>query len=101
MSRVNNKYSKELKIQIVKLYLETDINYNEIINKYGIKSKTQLYSWVKKYKLYGEKAFKNNLSKPNFNLQFNSLDEEVNFLRIENSYLKKLCDILKRNLDNS
>jgi transposase len=45
----NQKYSKELKIQVVQDYLAEKGSIDRIANQYGLRSTTQLQKWVKKY----------------------------------------------------
>ena len=45
----NKKYSKELKQQAVSDYLAGRGSQNDICKKYGIRSKSKLQTWIKKY----------------------------------------------------
>ena len=45
----NKTYSKELKEQVIKEYLEGKGSFEDISNKYNIRSKTIVMGWVKKY----------------------------------------------------
>lgn len=45
----NKKYSKELKQQAVSDYLAGRGSQNDICKKYGIRSKSKLQNWIKKY----------------------------------------------------
>ena len=45
----NKTYSKELKEQVIKEYLEGKGSFEYISNKYNIRSKTIVMGWVKKY----------------------------------------------------
>ncbi|MGG2016528.1 transposase [Bacillus sp. S10(2024)] len=47
MSRKNNVYSNELKLQVVQSYLDGEGGYLKIASQYGLKSKTQVENWVK------------------------------------------------------
>ncbi|WP_240441776.1 MULTISPECIES: transposase [Bacillus cereus group] len=42
-------YSSELKIQVVKSYLNGEGSQSAIAKKYKLKSKTQFMNWVRKY----------------------------------------------------
>lgn len=58
-----SKYSNELKIEIVKYYLEEHHSYPECCKKFNIPSYTPIRRWVERYKLYGvEGIFKHQLS---------------------------------------
>lgn len=48
-SKGNKKYSKELKQQAVSDYLAGRGSQNDICKKYGIRSKSKLQMWIKKY----------------------------------------------------
>lgn len=55
-SHKNNKYSKELKLQAVKDYLNGEGSYETLKEKYKLRSSTQLKNWVMWYN--GHKEFK-------------------------------------------
>ena len=57
MSRRFNKYSKETKLKAVKRYLNDGLSYQAVADEMGIKSKTQVDRWVKKFKKSGDTAF--------------------------------------------
>lgn len=102
MFKKNNTYSREFKIKVVKKYLEGNISFQEIADKFSIKSKTQVYNWVIEYKNQGTEAFKfenrgRSKEKKNYNIEFEE-EEELELLRMENDYLKKLCKLLKSKL---
>lgn len=89
-----NKYSKELKLKAVKLYLSSNISAENIAKTLGIKSDTQIHGWIKKYNQLGEKAFdKKSKVKKTISVKEKkivSLKKENELLKIENEYLKKL-----------
>lgn len=47
------KYSEAFKLKIVREYLDGDVGYNTLANKYDIKSKTQIQNWVAVYREFG------------------------------------------------
>ena len=105
MTRVNNRYTSDFKLEVVKKYLEGEMSIQEISDEFGIKSKTQVHNWVKRYKEQGLEAFKfetrgNPREKKlvDGEFLFDDKDEELRFLRMENAYLKGLCAMLKSNL---
>ena len=55
-SHKNNKYSKEMKLQAVKDYLNGEGSYETLKEKYKLRSSTQLKNWVMWYN--GHKEFK-------------------------------------------
>ena len=48
-----SKYSKELKLQVIKYYIEEHHSYSECCQKFKIPDKSQIRKWVHKYELYG------------------------------------------------
>jgi len=50
----NRYYSKELKLAAVNAYLSGEGSGLEIVNRFGIRSETQLNSWIKVYNTHGE-----------------------------------------------
>lgn len=89
-----SKYTKELKLKAVKLYLSSNISAVSIAKSLDIKSDTQIHNWVKKYNQLGEKAFDNKKVvkqyKSKKEKRLLSLNKENKILKIENEYLKKL-----------
>lgn len=57
MSRINNKYSKELKLKAVKMYLEEGLASTKIAKELGIPNKNTVMMWVKRYNELGEDYF--------------------------------------------
>lgn len=51
---MNNGYSKELKLKAVKDYLAGSGSFMDISLKYGLRSSTQLKSWIVKYNSHEE-----------------------------------------------
>ncbi|MCS5422426.1 MULTISPECIES: transposase [Psychrilyobacter] len=99
MSEKYNKYSKETKLKAVKKHLNDGFSYQTIANEMNIKSKTQ----VKKFKELGDTAFDTEnrgrtkgVKKRRTKNNFSSLEEEVEYLRMEVEYLKKLKKITGR-----
>jgi len=80
----------EFKSKLVKLYLEGNGGYRTLAREYGVNS-TQIRNWVKKYK-NGELTEENydKRGKGTFNKKiFKNTDEEKEYLKLENEYLKK------------
>ena len=48
-----SKYSNELKLKVIKYYLEEYQSYSECCKKFNIPSATSIKTWVKKYELHG------------------------------------------------
>jgi transposase len=81
----------DFKTKLVKLYLEGNGGYRALAREYGLKDSTQLRDWVKKYK-NGELTEKDSdkRGKGTFKKKiFKNTDEEKEYLKFENEYLKK------------
>ena len=81
----------EFKIKLVTLYLEGKGGYRTLAREHGVKNATQLRDWVKKYKS-GELAEENSDRRGKCTFlkkTFISQEEEIEYLKIENEYLKK------------
>lgn len=103
MSGKYNKYTKEAKLEAVKKHLNDGFSYQTIANEMNIKCKTQVRRWVKKFKEVGDTAFDienrgrtKGVKKRRIKNTFSSLEEEVEYLRMEVEYLKKLKKITGR-----
>ncbi len=97
MPRKNNTYSKELKLKAVKMYINQYIGAKSVANELGVTNKTQVQKWVKLYQEKGESAFDEEtrgkakgLRKGRPKAKFATLEEELQHLRMENEFLKKL-----------
>lgn len=103
MPRINNIYTKELKLKAVSLYIKNGQSAISVARELSIKNKTQVQRWVTMYKEKGEKAFDTEnrgkskgprKGRPKTN--FNSVEEELKYLRMENEFLKKLHSLSGR-----
>ena len=101
MSRKNNSYSNEFKLQVVQSYLNSEDSYVTTAEKFSIRSKTQVERWVQKYKEVGSiEAFKR-LPSPGAGAEgvknplkgkrvhFKSVEEERDYYKAQVEYLKK------------
>lgn len=108
-SRKKQSYSFDFKLHVVKLYLTTEVSYQELALQVGINSPPLLAKWVNDFRITGPDALnpkrkgrRPNMakSKDNILLQdtkesvdseyLKQLEEENLKLRIENAYLKEL-----------
>ena len=111
-SRQNNVYSFEKKLHVVKLYLSSEISYQELAVKEGITNPSMIVNWVNCFRVSGPEALrshkkgrKKTLDKPKKDtathpLEENTVDtsaehvkeleDELLKLRIENAFLKEL-----------
>lgn len=97
MSRKNNKYTKEFKLRAVDMYINQEMSAVCVAQTLNIKSKTQVQKWVELYKAKGDTAFDEETrgralgsKKGRPKTKFDSLEEEIKYLRMENEFLKKL-----------
>ena len=104
MSRTNDKHSGEFKQKVVEYILENRVSAKTAAKHFGIKSDTQPKQWLKLYQTKGSPAlYEDNRGKaprkgngaggrpPSFKPKPNeTLEQEVERLRAENAYLKKL-----------
>lgn len=91
----NNSYSGEMKLEVVKAKLRGDSN-SRIKKVFGIKSDTQIKTWIKKYNEFGEQALfddkrgkASGVGQGRPRTKFDSIEEQIAFLKKENEWLKK------------
>ena len=108
-SRKRQQYSFEFKLQVVELYLTTEMSYQELAIRVGMKNPTTISQWVSNYRAAGVESLKEKpkgrrrevdkkkLSKeqpkelPDEKAEYlKQLEEENRRLRIENAFLKEL-----------
>ena len=99
------KTTFEERIDIVKDYIESGTNYEEIAEKYGI-SYQQIYQWVRKYQEHGidslqdrrgkRKALENMTEIDRLRAELKMEQAKVKHLELENRVLKKLKEIERR-----
>jgi transposase len=97
MSKKYNKYSKEVKLKAVDMYINEEMSAVSVARALNIKDKTQVQRWVKLYNIKGKTAFDEETrgratgpKKGRLKAKFNSIEEELNYLRMENEFLKKM-----------
>lgn len=107
--RKNNSYSFQFKMNVVELYLTTDVSYQELALSVGINNPPLITKWVNDYRIAGSDALKSKkrgrkskLAKSktikavklnhtdNNDEYLKQLEDENLKLRIENAYLKEL-----------
>jgi len=89
MSGTPKKYSIELKIQVVELYLSGTSNLGQLCKEYGISGKRILREWIRKYKA-GELTENPQPSEQWYwRNKFKNKEDEWEYLKLENEYLKK------------
>ena len=93
MSRKNRNYSIEIKLKAVKMYLEEGLSSSKIAKLLDLSSKNRVLLWSKRYEEFGMEGLKERRGRPKKN--FNSIEEEMEKLKAENEYLKKLLESRK------
>ena len=111
-SRKQTKYSFEKKISVVKLYLSSEISYQDLAIQEGINNPGMIANWVNRFRVAGPDALKSRkkgrkktLDKPKIDIKaqeaeerivdtsaehVRELEDELLKLRIENAFLKEL-----------
>lgn len=111
-SRKQEKYSFEFKLAMVESYLSSEVSYQELALKNGIKNSALIVKWVNEFRIAGpdalrprKKGRKRTLNKPAKDTVAQSteqtpvdtsaehvkeLEDELLKLRIENAFLKEL-----------
>lgn len=99
-SRQNKNYPFPFKLQAVKLYLSTNLSYQDAALSLGMTEPSLLAAWVGRYRAVGvdglkpqRKGRRKNVPKPSTGKEkeyVEQLEAENLRLRIENAYLKEL-----------
>ena len=112
-SRKQLKYSFEYKLHVVKLYLSSEVSYQELAISQGIHNPTQICKWVNDFRIAGPDALRpkkkgrkksldskikeksavqtvNETTVDTSAEHVKQLEDELLKLRIENAYLKEL-----------
>ena len=89
------KYSTEFKMKVVKEYLETNISYKSLSDKYGIPNESVIKIWVNAYKSQGYEGIKVKRENTQYTLEF-KLNVVKLYLTGEMSY-QSLANELKVN----
>jgi transposase len=110
MKREVNKYTDEFKLKVVQDYLITDATVSEIQEKYGIKSRSCISDWVRKFGLnkptQREIEFQNamkeqsgkTLREQELELEISQLKKELEKERLRTLALNTMIDIAERDL---
>nr|WP_148936264.1 IS3 family transposase [Escherichia coli] len=102
------RYSAELKLTVVKEVVDDCFSVREVAVKHGIPAFGTVCNWLEKYRKYGEDAFirknkksipvpdKSAISAPPLPTLTKDEREELEQLRVENAYLKKLKALVQQ-----
>ncbi|MCI7504036.1 MAG: helix-turn-helix domain-containing protein [Clostridium sp.] len=102
-SQNKNNYSSEYKISVVKLYLSSELSYQELALKEGINSPALIGKWVNAFQIAGPDALRPRMKGRKKTLDnikkgvtdtsvehVKELEDELLKLKIENAFLKEL-----------
>lgn len=97
MPKVRRSYTKEEKLEIVKLSLEENESIKSLSERYGIVENT-IYNWRSKYLKNKETAFpgKGNKTMTESERKIDALERELRETRLERDILKKAVGIFSK-----
>jgi len=81
-------YSDDFKMKIIQEYLETDLTKNEILAKYGVKAKSPIQKWMRKFGIVDPYAKKDYLDITNY-IELKKRQNIPAELEVENLVLAK------------
>lgn len=94
--QVFKSYTEEFKLKAVEMYLNGEGSYNTLSSQLGLRSSTQLKSWVKKFEegnnLVDQRGKLSSIDNPLRGRQktkFQSVEEERDYYKAQIEYLKK------------
>lgn len=97
-----NVYTSEIKWAVVRDKLEGTLTTREILEKYGIKNKSQIETWMRWYKKGEIYRFDQPIGKqytfghgPEFSSEAERINNQVTHLTMENEILKKYLGMKK------
>jgi transposase len=97
-----NVYTSEIKWAVVRDKLEGKMTIKEIMDKYGIKNRSQVETWVRWYKKGEIYRFDQPIGKqysfvhgPEFAIEDERISNQVTHLKMENEILKKYLAMKK------
>ena len=98
MSKIRRKYTKEQKLEIVKLSLENDATVHELAERFDVSANT-IYNWRSKYYKYEDNAFPGhgNKTMTDSEREIARLKKELREAQLERDILKKAVSIFSKN----
>lgn len=97
-----NVYSGETKWAVVKEKMSGELTTKEIMEKYGIKNKSQIETWMRWYRANETHRFDQPIGKqysfghgPEFKSEAELKDRQLSHLKMENDILKKYMELLE------
>ena len=97
MSQEKRRYTKEEKLEIVKLHLESGESVKSIADRFGV-SDNSIYNWIRAFKRNPQTAFpgKGNKEMTESEKEISKLKKELRESRLENEILKKAVGIFSK-----
>jgi transposase len=97
MSRIRRKYSKDQKLEIVKLSLEEGTRIVDLAERFDI-SANAIYNWRSKYFKYNDSAFPGhgNKTMTEEEKEISRLKKELREAQLERDILKKAVSIFSK-----
>jgi len=100
-----NVYTSEIKWAVVRDKLSGKLTTKEILEKYDIKNKSQVETWMKWYKAGEVYRFDQPIGKqysyghgPEFKSDAEKKDHQLSHLKMENEILKKYLELQKESI---
>ena len=109
-ARKHGSYSADFKRKVVSDIVRNSLTLQEAALKYGLPCASAVRSWKERYRMYGDAAYidkppsaqktrmsenKKGRNKTGKTAELDSLRKEVEYLRAENAYLKKLQALVR------
>lgn len=86
--RSKKRYTKNYKVDAVKLVTEQGLDVNIVSERLGI-SFQNIYRWIEEYRLYGDEAFCGSGKALTVKAKFNQKNKQIADLQMELEILKK------------
>jgi transposase len=98
MSQIRRKYTKEEKLEIIKLSLDKDQSIKELGERFELSAGT-IYNWRNKYFKYEKNAFPGHGNKleTDQEREISRLKKELKEAKLERDILKKAVGIFSKN----
>ena len=97
-----NVYTSETKWAVVKEKMAGKLTTKEIMEKYGVKNKSQIETWMRWYQANEIHRFDQPIGKqysyghgPEFTSEAEKKDHQISHLKMENEILKKYMEMVK------
>jgi transposase len=102
LGKINRTYDKEFKLRAVRMYLEEHKGYRIVTRELGLSDTKMIRRWVKNFRELGVDGLDDRRGRATSSNQRRSRtetlskDKELERLRAENAYLKKLLELERR-----